>query len=101
MPNIIQELIGNWEKTTRSSCCEKYPIQVQFQENGLYIAKNDPAGRFVIWDMGTYQMVGPSEINISLANDAIASYQFSISKGVLTFKDVEGCEFKYRKSNPD
>jgi hypothetical protein len=99
MPNPIADLIGNWEKITRSNCSEKYPSWIQFQNYGLYIAKNDPAGGSIIWDTGTYQIIGPREIDISLANDAIVTYRFSIEDGVLILRDTEGCEFKYRKIN--
>lgn len=98
MQNQTLDLIGNWEKTARTGCSEKYPSGIQFQKDGLYIARNDPSGKFIVWDMGTYRIVSPGKINISLANDAIVSYQFSVSVGVLTFKDAEGCEFSYRKA---
>jgi hypothetical protein len=97
VPELMLQIVGDWEKATGSNCSEKYPDRIQFQEGGLYFAQNDPPGRFTIWDVGTYEVVGQKAIKISLANDAIIPYEFSVSVELLTFRDSDGCEFEYRK----
>ena len=97
MPEQRSELVGNWEKITRSACSQVYPDRIQFQEGKLYSGQKDPPGTFTQWDVGTYEVVGPKQIKISTANDAIITYEFSISNDVLTFEDPSGCEFKYRR----
>jgi hypothetical protein len=91
------QLVGIWEKFTSSTCSQVYPDTLQFQENGLYFGQKDPPGTFSYWDVGTFEVLSPKQVKISTANDAIVAYDFSISQDVLTFKDADGCEFKYRR----
>lgn len=91
------QLVGKWEKTTRSACSQMYPDHIEFQERGLYYGQKEPQGTFTQWDVGTYEIVDPTHVKISTANDAIISYEFSISNDVLKFEDLDGCEFKYRR----
>lgn len=97
MPEQRLQLVGNWEKTTVSACSQVYPDTIQFQEGKLYFGQKDPPGTFAQWDVGTYEIVGPQQVKISTANDAIITYEFSISNDVLAFVDPDGCEFKYRR----
>jgi hypothetical protein len=98
MPIQIQQLVGNWEKITDSACCRAYPNSIQFLESGLYSGKNASPGTYTHWDAGTFEIVGPEQIMISIANDAIVAYEVSIQGDVLRFKDPDQCEFCYRKS---
>ena len=97
MPTQTPQLVGNWEKTTSSTCSQVYPDTIQFQEGGLYFGHKDPPGTFTQWDVGTFEVVGPKQIKISIANDAIVTYEFSISNDILKFVDSDGCEFTYRR----
>ncbi|MBI5328605.1 MAG: hypothetical protein HZB80_10020 [Deltaproteobacteria bacterium] len=97
MSEQTSQLIGDWEKITRSACSQIYPDSIQFQEGGLYFGQKDLPCMFTQWDVGTYEIVGPNQIKISTANDAIIAYKFSISNDILTFVDPDGCEFKYQK----
>lgn len=97
MSEDIAQLVGRWEKLTRSACSEVYPDSIQFQKGGLYFGQKDPPGTFTLWDVGTYAMSSPRQITISLANDASVTYGFSLSNDVITFVDPDECEFKYRK----
>lgn len=97
MPTQTLQLVGNWKKITHSSCSHVYPDTVQFQESGLYFGQKDPPGTFTQWDAGTFEVVGPKQIKISIANDAIVTYKFSILNNVLTFIDPDGCEYSYRR----
>jgi hypothetical protein len=91
------QLSGNWEKIAGSQCSQIYPDRIEFQERGLYFGHKDPPGTFTWWDVGTYEIVSPTQVKISTANDAIITYDFSIVDDVLTFVDPDKCEFKYRK----
>lgn len=97
MPIQTPQLVGNWEKSTSSTCSEVYPDGIQFQEGGLYFGHKNPPGTFTQWDVGTFEVVSPEQIKISLANDAIVTYEFSILNDVLKFVDPDGCEFNYQR----
>ncbi|HEY5870091.1 MAG TPA: hypothetical protein VI542_31745 [Candidatus Tectomicrobia bacterium] len=97
MPEQMPQLVGHWEKITHSACSDVYPDRMQFQEGELYSGQKDHPGTFTQWDVGTYEIAGPMHIKISTANDAIITYEFSVSDGVVTFIDPDGCEFKYRR----
>jgi hypothetical protein len=97
MPTQTLKIIGNWEKIAGSPCSQAYPDAIQFQEGGLYFGQKDPPGAFTQWDVGTFEVVGPKQVKISTANDAIVSYGFSILNDVLTFVDPDGCEYSYRR----
>ena len=90
-------LIGHWEKVSFSPCSRVYPTQIEFQENGLYRGTGAQAGSSPGWDVGTYEIVSQSQVRISVANDAILTYQFSIIGGKLQFLAPDGCEFQYQK----
>lgn len=97
MPTQTPQLVGNWEKVSRSECSQAYPDSLHFQEGGLYFGQKDPPGTFTLWDAGTYEIVDLEHIKISTANDAIVTYDFSITDDVLGFIDPDGCEFKYQR----
>ena len=97
MPTQTPQLVGNWEKITRSTCSQVYPDTIQFQKGGLYFGQKDPPGTFTQWDAGTFEVVSSKQIKISIANDAIIIYGFSILNDVLTFIDPDGCEYSYRR----
>lgn len=100
MPTATEKLVGNWEKITDSTCSQTYPDTIQFQERGFYFGQNEPPGTFTQWDVGTFEVVGPDQIEISTANDAIVTYKFSMAEDVLAFTDPDGCEYKYRRVPP-
>ncbi|MGK7898546.1 MAG: hypothetical protein AB4372_34255 [Xenococcus sp. (in: cyanobacteria)] len=90
-------LIGHWEKVSFSPCSRVYPTQIEFQENGLYKGIGAQAGSSPGWDVGTYEIISPSQVRISVNNDAIFTYQFLIIGGKLKFVDPNGCEFQFEK----
>lgn len=63
----------------------------------MYFGHKDPPGTFTLWDVGTYEIAGSKQIKISIANDAILTYEFSISNDILAFVDPDGCEFRYQR----
>lgn len=97
MPSRISQLVGTWEKASSPTCSQVYPDLIQFQERGLYFGKKEPSGTFTQWDVGTFEIAGPGQIKMSVANDAILTYEFSVLNNLLKFVDPDGCEFSYRK----
>ncbi len=91
------QLVGYWEKTTVSRCSRVYPEHIDFRKNGRYLAHNSPESPQIIWDVGRYQVEGPGQLRVSLANDASELYGFSLSDDVLTLVDSKNCDFSYRK----
>src|SRR5215213_6843159 len=73
MSEAHSQIVGEWEKISRTACGEIYPDSIRFQKNNLYFGRKDPPGTFTQWDVGTYEVVGPEQINISTANDAIVT----------------------------
>lgn len=99
MPADNSQFVGNWKKITRSECSQLYPDTLHFQEAGLYSGQKDQPGTFTQWDVGTFEIVGDEQVRISLANDAIVSYEFSILNDLLVFTDSQGCKFEYRRAS--
>ena len=98
MAERYPQIVGSWEKVSRTVCDEIYPDRISFQENGLYFGLKDPPDTFTKWDVGTYEIIGPDQINISTANDAIVTYRFAIANDTLTFVDFDTCRFRYRRA---
>jgi hypothetical protein len=93
-------LVGVWEKITRGKCDELYPEQLEFSDRGIYFGKRDEMSASLyhpVWDAGRYEVIGEHQIKISTANDAEINYEFYASQETLTFRDRDGCEFKYRR----
>lgn len=63
----------------------------------MYFGHKVPPGTFTLWDVGTYEIVCPEQVKISIANDAIVTYEFSISDEILAFIDQDDCEFRYQR----
>lgn len=97
MSKQIPQIIGNWEMITYSECSQVYPDTIQFHGEGLYFGQKDPPGSFTQWDVGTFEIIGSKQVKISIANDAIVTYEFSIMNDVLTFIDPYGCKYSYRR----
>lgn len=90
-------LIGHWEKITLSPCSRVYPTQIEFHEDGFYVGTGAQAGNSPGWDVGTYEIVSLSQVGLSVANDAILTYEFAITDDILTLIDTDECEFQYQK----
>jgi hypothetical protein len=100
-------LVGRWEKQTRDECAATYPEQLEFTdrpigERWFYNGWNDKdstSQHHPVWDQGgTYGFTDKGELSLSTSYDAELPYEFSISQGVLTFRDKAGCEIKYRRA---
>lgn len=97
MPEEMQQITGTWKKLTSSTCSQVYPKLIEFRENGLYSGTGKEAGNAPGWDSGTWKIVSQTQIKISTVNDAIITYEFSISGDTLTFKDPNKCKFLYQR----
>ena len=91
--------IGEWIRVGGAACAESYPDRIDFRDGGIYIGRKEPEGTFTQWDAGTWRVVEPGRVEISTANDAVLSYGFSVADGVLSFRDADGCEFRYRRAD--
>jgi hypothetical protein len=97
MPTGKQAFLGSWSKVSTTPCSQPYPEQLVFQESGRYRGQNAAPGRFTIWDVGTFDVVGENEVKISTANDAVRSYAVTVARDTLKFVDPERCEIEYRR----
>lgn len=91
-------LAGKWQKLTTEQCSQTYPDDLEFFERGIYTGtQRNPRADFTWWDAGSYEVITDRQVKLSTANDAVKTYQFSITEDVLTFVDQEGCTFQYRR----
>jgi hypothetical protein len=90
-------VLGRWKKITNSACSGQYPAVIDFKTNGLYSAEGDPQNPVhPIWDVGTFSL-GPDEVSLSTANDAIIAYKATQANGQLTFQAPDGCVVVYKR----
>lgn len=95
--HTAMNLLGSWEKITRSDCAAQYPAVIAFKENGLYTAEADAQARFhPVWDVGTF-VVEADQARLSTSNDAVIAYKIREANGQLTFTSPDGCDITYRK----
>lgn len=95
MPGNNQKLQGTWLRGTVSQGSDDYPDRIEFKEKGLYFGKKKEPNTFTCWDVGTYEVVSDNEVRISTANDAVITYQFTMSGDTLRFVDAQGQALEY------
>ena len=93
--NTTATLAGHWKRLAADPCGERYPEAIEFETGGRYKAVN--RGRFVKWDRGTYEVISPENVRISLANDAKVNYLFELVDDWLEFTDPDGCRIEYER----
>ena len=98
MAELDAKVIGTWHKTGESACAAGYAAHLRFENNGLYFGTTDPPGSFTWWDGGTWKIVAPGQIALSIANDAVVTYRFAAGEDSLSFTDPSGCQFQYRRA---
>jgi hypothetical protein len=91
------DFIGSWRKISSQPCDQRYPDELEFRE-ATYLGRKGAEQRFIVWDAGTYEIVEPDQVKISIATDELVPYRFSLSGELLTFEDQDGCEFEYRRA---
>jgi hypothetical protein len=89
-------LRGTWRKISSAECDRQYPDEIEFRE-ATYLARKAPGQGFVVWDAGGFQLTGDDGVKIEIATDEQVQYRFSLAGDVLSFRDRDGCEFRYRR----
>jgi hypothetical protein len=98
MSTNLSGLTGAWNRLEGTPCGAPYPASLRFEANGLYRGEADPPGAFTIWDVGTWRVDSHGRITLSTANDAVISYEATLSGEVLTIVVPDGCELRYRRT---
>ena len=101
MPNEEIQLAGSWRKQGDPPCAEKYPAQLRVEPGGLYFGAADVPGTFIWWDGGTWRLIAPGRLALSVANDAVIEYAFSLEGDRLAITDEAGCEVVYVRASPE
>jgi hypothetical protein len=98
MSNLASLIIGRWERQSFSRCCEKYPLILEFKNDGM-IEGFSPGSRFhPIWDRGEFNIISNNDISISTSYDEEIVYSFRVDRNRLKFTDQEKCEIVYNKT---
>ena len=92
-----RQFVGYWEKITQSTCSRVYPDTIRFQPDGLYHGYSDPPVSYTHWDVGSYEIIDQNQVKVSIANDAVITYTYSMINDVIKFRDSDGCEYSYRR----
>ena len=92
-----QSLTGSWRKVSDDACASRYPAALRFDANGIYAGEAGTAGEFTWWDSGTWKVVRPGELALSVATDAVEHYAFKLEARVLTVTDLQGCVVRYER----
>jgi hypothetical protein len=95
--SLQTDVIGHWEKTSKSACSEQYPDRLEFRGQGLYSGQRGPQGTYTHWDAGTWEILSDTRIKLSTANDAVITYAVQLTGSVLRFTDPQSCQIEYRK----
>jgi hypothetical protein len=85
-----QSIIGKWHKTSGGICAAIYPATVEFFDDGEYV------GGLLNWSGGRYRLVGAKRLRLDTSTGP-GVYDLSVSHNTLTFRNDQGCEFKYQR----
>ncbi|MBC8031140.1 MAG: hypothetical protein H7Z16_13580 [Pyrinomonadaceae bacterium] len=86
-----RNLVGQWNKVNGASCDAAYPSKVEFFDNGTYV------GGLLHWNGGKYELVDSNRIKLD-TRFGPGVYEFEVTNEVLTFRNDENCEFRYRRA---
>ena len=92
------ELIGTWQRSGSEACAARYAASLHIEANGLYSGQPEQAGEFTWWDAGTWRVNSPGQLALSVANDEVITYRYTLTGDVLTITDPQGCTVAYRRS---
>lgn len=98
MQNDLPGLVGVWHKQSGNPCVEQYPARLRIESGGLYFGDTDPPGAFVWWDGGTWRVPAPGRLALSVANDAVIEYAFTLDGERLVITDQTGCDVIYERA---
>jgi hypothetical protein len=96
--NGDSKLVGTWQRSGSDACAASYPVNLRIDANGLYTGAAEQAGEFTLWDAGTWRGKGPGKVALSVANDAVITYAYTLAGDVLTITDDKECRVVYRRS---
>jgi hypothetical protein len=91
-------LVGMWQRSGSEQCAARYASSLHIEANGLYTGKPAEAGGFTWWDAGTWRVNSPGQLAMSVANDEVITYRYTLSGDALRITDAEGCTVAYRRS---
>lgn len=90
-------IIGAWQKISKSNCSEKYPEKIKFDQNGIYYGEaSQYATLHPVWDVGRFELVKEGSVRISTSNDSRITYSVTLHGDILTFTDLDGCAIQYK-----
>lgn len=92
-----KSIIGAWRKLSRETCAGRYPATLRFDGNGIYAGQAETPGEFTWWDSGTWKQAKAGELSLSVANDAVERYAFTLDARALTITDNQGCVVRYER----
>ena len=64
----------------------------------LYSGEPEQAGEFTWWGAGTWRVNSPGQLALSVANDEVITYRYTLTDDVLKITDPQGCTVAYRRS---
>ncbi len=94
---VRKRLIGRWHKVRSLECADAYPEELEFLDRPRFAGTKGPNQRFIIWDVGGYEVVGKNRLRIDTASDEQVIYEFQLAGDLLRFVDRDGCQFEYKR----
>ncbi|SAL79178.1 hypothetical protein AWB71_05844 [Caballeronia peredens] len=101
MQNDHARLAGLWRKQGEPPCAAQYPARLRIEPGGLYFGETDPPGVFTWWDGGTWRVTSPGRLALSVANDAVIEYAFTLNEDHFIITDGAGCEVVYERASSE
>jgi hypothetical protein len=93
------QLAGKWTKAGGDPGSSGYPDELELLPGGRYVGRMRPGAReHPRWDVGTYQRLEDGRLGISMANDAVGRYAFTLDGHQLTLIDETGRTVAYRRT---
>lgn len=89
--------MGAWQRSGAVPCAARYPATWRIEADGLYAGQTEPPGEFTWWDSGTWRVPAPGGLALSVANDEVVTYRYTLTGEVLRITDPQGCSFEYRR----
>jgi len=93
------DLVGTWTKVGGDPGSSGYPDELELLPGGRYVGRMRPGAReHPLWDVGTYQRLEDAQLGISMANDAVGRYAYTLDADHLTMVDERGSTVAYRRT---
>jgi hypothetical protein len=89
-------LTGRWHKSSSPPCATAYPDDIEFGD-ARYRARKGPDQGFVVWDVGSVEVLDEQTVRLGIATDQRVEYRFGLDGDTLTLTDPEGCTVGYRR----